>query len=97
MCGRACSCGSCGRTIGHIVGHRTATASAGSSVLVSAKTEGSWAVKLVKHLSARVNCLVGPADEGGVWAGPVFQRSEFQGPGRDSSSHASENLEARLC
>ena len=97
MCGRACSCGSCGRTIGHIVGHRTATASAGFSVLVSARIEGSWVVKLVKHLSAQVHYLVGPADEGGVWSGPVFQRSGFRGPGRNSSPRASEKLEARLC
>ena len=53
--------------IGHIVGRRVATASAGFSVLVSARIEGSEAVKLVKHLSAQVHCSVGPADEGGAW------------------------------
>ena len=90
MCGRRNGCAIGGRTIGHIVGHRMATGSARSSVQVSAKTEGSWAVKLVKHLSAHVHCLVGPADEGGVWSGPVFQRSGFRGPGRDSSPRASE-------
>ena len=94
MCGRACSCGSCGRTIGHIVGRRVATAHPGFPALVSTRIEGSWAVK---YLSAQVHCSVGPADEGGVWSGPVFQRSGFRDPGRDSSPRTSENLEARLC
>ena len=97
MCGRECGCSGCGHTIGHIVGHRMATASAGSSVRVSAKTEGSWVVKLVKYLSAQVRCSVGPADEGGVWSESAWQRSGFRSPGRDSSPRTSENLEARWC
>ena len=90
MCGRRSGCAVGGRTIGHIVGRRMATASLGFPVLVSARIEGSWAVKLASHLSAQVRCLVGPADEGGVWSGPVFQRSGFRGPGRGSSPRASE-------
>ena len=97
MCGRACGGAVGGRTIGHIVGRRVATASLGFPVLVSARIEESWAVKLASHLSTQVRCLVGPADEGGVWSGPVFQRSGFRGPGRDSSPRTSENLEAGWC
>ena len=54
-------------------------------------------VKLASHLSAQVRCLVGPADEGGVWSGSVFQRSGLRGSGRDSSPRASKDLGARLC
>ena len=97
MCERRSGCAVGDRTIGHIVGRRVATASLEFPVLFGARIEESQAVKLVSHLSAQVRCLVGPADEGGVWSGPVFQRSEFRGPGRDSSPRASENLEARLC
>ena len=97
MCGWRSGCAIGGRTIGHIVGRRVATANLGFPVPVSARIEESRAVKLVSHLSAQVRCLVGPADEGGVWSGPVFQRSGFRGPGRDSSPRTSENLEARLC
>ena len=86
-----------GRTIGHIVGRRVATAHLGFPVPVSARIEESRAVKWVPHLSVQVRCLVGPADEGGVWSGPVFQRSEVRGPGRNSSPRASEDLGARLC
>ena len=97
MCEWAHGYAVCGRTIGHIVGRGVATANLGFPVPVSARIEESRAVKLVSHLSAQVRCLVGPADEGGVWSGPVFQRSGFRGPGRDSSPRTSENLEARLC
>ena len=97
MCGQRSGCAVCGRTIGHIVGRRVATAYPGFPALVSARIEGSGVVKLVKYLSAQVRCSVGPADEGGVWSEPSFQRSGFRSPGRDSSPRASENLEARLC
>ena len=97
MCGWAHGCAVGGRTIGHIVGRRVATAHPGFPALVSARIEGSGAVKLVKYLSAQVRCSVGPADEGGVWSGPVFQKSGFRGSGGDSSPRASEDLGARLC
>ena len=94
MCGWAHGYAVCGRTISHIVGRRVATAYPGFPALVSARIEGSGAVK---YLSAQVRCSVGPADEGGVWSEPGFQRSGFRSPGRDYSPRASENLEARWC
>ena len=97
MCGQRSGCAVCGRAIGHIVGRGVATANLGFPVPVSARIEESRAVKLVSYLSAQVRCLVGPADEGGVWSGPVFQRSGFRGPDRVSSPRASEDLGARLC
>ena len=92
MCEQRSGCAVGGRTIGHIVGRRVATASLGFPVLVSARIEESWAVKLASHFGAQVGCSVGPADEGGVWTGPIFQRSGFRGPGRDSSPRTSEIL-----
>ena len=99
--------GSCAgkRMVARLVATRSATSWAaewqppnlGFPVLVSARIEGSEEVKLVKYLSAHARCSVGPADEGGVWSGPVLHRSGFRSPGRDSSPRASENLEARLC
>ena len=97
MCERRSGCAVGGRTIGHIVGRGVATANLGFPMLISARIEESWAVKLASHLSVQVRCSVGPADEGGVWSGPVFQRSGVRGPGRDSSPRASEDLGARLC
>jgi len=85
-----------GRTIGHIVGHGMATASAGFPARVSVKFERSCVVNEVKHLSAHVHCLIGQADAGGVWSGPVFQRSGFQSSDRDSLPRVPENLEAKI-
>ena len=50
MCEWAHGYAVCGRTIGHIVGHGVATAHPGFPALVSARIEGSGAVKYLSAL-----------------------------------------------